>query len=71
MENNATNNRIALGLTAVIFSMLIAVVGLILGVIGICKYEKKTPGRVLSIAAVIIALVNSVFGIILATLINM
>lgn len=53
-EYNPPSN--ALGIWALIFSITgcCSLVGLILGIIGLCKYPPNTTGRTLSLLAVII-----------------
>ena len=49
----------ALGICALVFTLTgcCSFVGLILGIIGICKYPEGSAGRVLSIIATIIAVI--------------
>lgn len=55
-----------LAICSIVFALLIAVVGLILGLIGVYKYENKSTGWTLSLIGVILASANM---IITATLI--
>jgi hypothetical membrane protein len=55
-----------LAICSIVFALLIAIVGLILGLIGVYKYENKSTGWILSLVGVILAAANM---IITATLI--
>ena len=52
----------ALGICALVFSVLFAIVGLILSIIGLTKYPAGTGGKTMSIIALVISLVNMVLG---------
>ncbi len=62
-EKPAPGNGLAI--CALIFSILFALVGLILSIIGVCKYPAGTNGKVMSIIGLIISIINMVLGLVL------
>lgn len=66
--NNTTviaNNKKTLGVCSIVFAVLFALVGIILGVIGICRYPIKSTGWWLSIVGLSLGTLNSAIGLIL------
>jgi hypothetical protein len=67
-NNNAAviaNNKKALGVCSIVFAILIALIGIILGIIGICRYPVKSTGWWLSIIGLSLGVMNSAIGLIL------
>lgn len=58
-------NKKKLAIIAILAAVLIAPLGLILGIIGVCKYPRKTDGWWLSIVAASLATLNWGTGILL------
>lgn len=59
-----------LAIAAVIMAPIIAIVGLVLSIVGVCKYPKSSVGRALSWAAMYISAANMFAGLLLALAIN-
>ncbi len=62
MEKKKSN---ALAVCALVFSLLVGLVGLILGIIGANSYEQGTSGKTMSILAIVFSCLNMIFGFIL------
>lgn len=62
MENKKSN---ALAVSSLIFSLLFALVGLILGIIGVNSYEEGSSGKTMSTLAIVISCINMVLGILI------
>ena len=67
--NNTTvidnTNKKTLGVCSIVFAVLLALIGVILGIIGICRYPVKSTGWWLSIIGLSLGAMNSVIGFIL------
>ena len=59
------NNKKKLAIIAIIASIVLAPLGLVLGITGICRYPKKCDGWWLSITATSMAALNWGTGILL------
>ena len=59
------DNKKTLGVCSIVFAVLIALVGIILGIIGICRYPVKSTGWWLSIIGLSLGVMNSTIGLIL------
>ena len=59
------NNKKTLGVCSIVFAVLIALVGIVLGIIGICRYPIKSTGWWLSIIGLALGVMNSAIGFIL------
>lgn len=62
MENKKSN---ALAVSSLIFSLLFALVGLILGIVGVNSYEEGSSGKTMSTLAIVISCINMVLGILI------
>lgn len=62
MENKKSN---ALAVCSLIFSLLFALVGLILGIVGVNSYEEGSSGKTMSTLAIVISCINMVLGILI------
>jgi ABC-type antimicrobial peptide transport system permease subunit len=60
-----TEDKKLLGTCSIIFSLIIAITGIILGIIGICRYPKKSTGWWLSMIGLSLGALNFVIGLLL------
>lgn len=61
----SNNNKKTLGVCSIVFAVLFALIGIILGIIGICRYPVKSTGWWLSIIGLSLGSMNSVIGFIM------
>lgn len=67
MENNTNkSSSFVMAIIGLAMAPIVAVVGLIIGIIGLCHYEKKSTGWIISLVATSVAATNMVIGLILA-----
>ena len=67
MNNNQTNENNIFAILGFIFSFIFSLLGLIFSIIGLSKSKELGKGKGLSIAGIIISILNMILGLVLAT----
>lgn len=69
MENNTnkpSSSSFVMAIIGLAMAPIIAIVGLIIGIIGLCHYEKRSTGWIVSLVATSVAATNMFIGLLLA-----